>query len=382
MAMNGGNGAGSSKLGPGAPGLVPLPAVPLGWVRPFSMNLAYTRNRPMWPLPRVVSLLTTFGVLAGLIAPYPASAQALNIPLSKLPTPTYGTERLPDPSPFSGRVWSTATAGNTAYVGGEFTSLAPTISLAGAIDAQSGAPQPGFPEITRGQLHAATPDGKGGWFVGGSFPTLNDTQVNGLAHILADGSLDTNFAPALVGPFNQPSGSFTVTALAVHGSWLYVGGEFTKFGARGTSRAQTRNHIARVSATTGTVDAAWDPDTGNHETPNPVRSIAVSPDGTTVYFAGDFTTVSGEPRPGIGAFVSDAGGNRLSPWVPSAGTVSALATAPDGRIYVAGSSGLTAIDPNGGVLWKAATSAGAVRQLAVSKDGARIWVSLDPREPH
>src|SRR5918996_3141557 len=303
---------------------------------------------------RVVGVLTTLGVLAEMVTPAPASAeQQLTIPMSKNPTPTYGTERLPSPSPFSARVWTTATAGNTAYVGGEFTSLAPTTSLAGAIDGQSGAPQPGFPKVDSGQVNAATPDGKGGWFVGGSFPKLNDVQVNGLAHILADGSLDTNFQPAIVGTQNQPSKSFTVTALALSGSWLYVGGEFTKFGSRGNTKAQTRNHIARVSPTTGTVDADWNPDTGNNNAPNPVRSIAISPDGNAVYFAGDFETVAGQPRPGLAAFVSNGTGYQLSPWSPPIGPVAALGMAPDGRVYAGGKSGLSAVDGGGGVIWAA-----------------------------
>ncbi|HEV7862494.1 MAG TPA: delta-60 repeat domain-containing protein, partial [Acidimicrobiia bacterium] len=326
---------------------------------------------------RVVGVLTTLGLLASLVAPSPASADVLNIPLSKFPTPTYGTEHLPSPSAFSARVWSTATVGNTMYVGGEFTSLAPTTALAGAIDGQSGAPQPGFPKVDSGVVNVATSDGKGGWFVGGSFPTLNNVQVNGLAHILADGSLDSSFTPALVGSQNQPSKSFNVTALAVNGSWLYVGGEFTKFGAKGTAKAQTRNHIARVSASSGTVDPVWDPDTGNNTTTNPVRSIAVSPDGSTVYIAGDFSTLSGQARPGIGAFVSDSGGNRLSGWVPSVGTVSALGSAPDGRVYVGSSSGLAAVDGNGGLIWNAPTTGGGVKQLSVSKDGATVWVGGD-----
>ena len=233
-------------------------------------------------------------------------------------TPRRPTARSTSPAraPTRPAVWATATSGNTTYVGGEFTSLAPTTAQAGAIDGQSGAPQPGFPKVDSGTVNVATPDGKGGWFVGGSFPTLNNVQVNGLAHILADGSLDTNFTPALVGPQNQPSKSFSVTALAVNGPWLYVGGEFTKFGAKGNARAQTRNHIARVSSNSGTVDPAWNPDAGNNTATNPIRSIAVSPDGATAYFAGDFTTVSGQPRPGVAAFISDTGGNRLSPWAP------------------------------------------------------------------
>ncbi len=322
---------------------------------------------------RVVGVLTTLGVLADLMVPTPADA-ALTIPVSKSPTPTYGTEHLPDPSPFSARVWNTSAHGDSLYLGGEFTSLAPTTALAGAIDGQSGAPQPGFPKVDSGEVHVATPDGNGGWFVGGSFPSLNNSQVNGLAHILADGSLDTNFAPPLVGPANQPSKSFNVTALAVHGSWLYVGGEFTKFGAKGKARAQTRNHIARVSATTGTVDPGWDPDTGNNTAPSPVRSIAVSPDGNTVYFAGDFSTVSGQPRPGVAAFVSGSG---LSGWAPAVEKVTALSTAPDGRIFVGHSGGVSAVDGNGTVLWTAPTSGGGVKHIVVSQDGGRIWAGGD-----
>jgi hypothetical protein len=327
---------------------------------------------------RVVGVLTTLGLLADMVVPSPASAEVLNIPLSKTPTPTYGTEHLPSPSQFSARVWATTSYANTAYVGGEFTSLAPTTAGAGALDGQTGAPQPGFPKVDSGQVNTATSDGRGGWFVGGSFPTLNNVQVNGLAHILADGSLDSNFTPALVGPQNQPSKSFAVTALAVNGPWLYVGGEFTKFGARGTSKAQARNHIARISATSGTVDPSWDPDTGNNNAPNPVRSIGVSPDGSTVYFSGNFTSIAGQPRPGVGAFVSDGAGNRVSPWVPATGAVQALAAAPDGsRIYLGAGGGLSAVDPNGAPLWSAGSSGGAVNDLAVSKDGGTVWVAGD-----
>jgi hypothetical protein len=316
-------------------------------------------------------------MLAEMVAPSPATAEALNIAVSKSPTPTYGTEHLASPSAYSARVWATATNGNTTYVGGEFTSLAPTTAQAGAIDGQSGAPQPGFPKVDSGAVNVATPDGRGGWFVGGSFPTLNNVQVNGLAHILGDGSLDTNFTPALVGAQNQPSKSFSVTALAVNGPWLYVGGEFTKFGAKGNAKAQSRNHIARVSSSSGTVDPGWNPDAGNNTTTSPIHSIAVAPDGATVYIAGDFTTLSGQARPGVGAFVSDAGGNRLSPWAPAVGTVSALGTAPDGRIYVGSTGGLAAVDGGGGVIWNAASAGGGVKELAVSKDGATVWLGGD-----
>ena len=58
---------------------------------------------------RVVGVLTTLGLLADMVAPSAAHAEALNIPSTQQPTPTYGTEHLPSPSPFSARVWSSVT---------------------------------------------------------------------------------------------------------------------------------------------------------------------------------------------------------------------------------------------------------------------------------
>src|SRR5438105_15232581 len=91
---------------------------------------------------RVVGVLTTLGVLADMVVPSPASAEVLNIPLSKSPTPTYGTEHLPSPSQFSPRVWASITNVNTAYFGFEFTSLAPTPPCPRYLDRHNSAPQP------------------------------------------------------------------------------------------------------------------------------------------------------------------------------------------------------------------------------------------------
>ncbi len=81
-------------------------------------------------------------------------------------------------------------------------------------------------------------DGAGGWYLGGDFSGIGDKSAGGLAHVLADGSLDPAFLPITDG---------LVSAIALVGGTLYVGGDFTKVGA--TSRAG----MAAVSVTDGSV---------------------------------------------------------------------------------------------------------------------------------
>ena len=98
-----------------------------------------------------------------------------------------------------------------------------------------------------------------------------------------------------------------------HGPWplsgtcLYVGGEFTKFGARGTAKAQTRNHIARVSATTGTVDPGWDPDTGNNTTANRCAPSPCRPTATRSTSPVTSPRSAASPGRALAAFVGGAG---------------------------------------------------------------------------
>ena len=136
---------------------------------------------------------------AGLTLAGQADAQVgFEAGVSKFHRPTWGTNKL-DPTPYSGLVWDIAVSGNTAYIGGEFVSLAPTLELAGAIDGASGLPQPGFPKLESGEVKVAVPDGTGGWYIGGNFkislgPT--DSRV-ALARIRADGTVDPQWKPLL-----------------------------------------------------------------------------------------------------------------------------------------------------------------------------------------
>ena len=277
--------------------------------------------------------------------------------VSKFHQPTWGTNRM-EPTPYSGRIWDIVVSGNTAYVGGEFTSLAPTLELAGAIDGASGLPQPGFPKLESGEVKVAVADGTGGWYIGGNFKiTLGPTDSRvALARIKADGTVDPQWKPALAAQQQAPS---TVWAMAVDNNYVYVGGDFTKF--QGGDNART--HLARLAKATGTVDR-WNPVLNG----SVVRSLAVSPNGSTVYVAGDFTTINGTPRNGLAALRSV--GATLERWAPAlSGTVS-MAVSPDNtRVFVGGDS-LAATDLAGNVLWN---HAGKVKSVSVGRSGATVY---------
>ena len=326
----------------------------------------FRRARGITHLVSVISL----GLLASLVPPAGA-APGSNAGISKFNMSSWGTNRL-EGTPFSARVWDIAVKDDTAYFGGEFTALAPTIDLAGAVASASGLPEPGFPKIDDGQVNVAAPDGQGGWFIGGSFSSLNGASMRGLAHILSNGTIDTNWVTSLAGANAQTSGSFTVTGLAVSGPWVYVGGEFTRFAQKDNIPGRDRNHIARVGIGSGTVDLSWDPNV----TGSDVRSIAVAPDGTT-YFAGTFSAVKGVARPGVAAFRNDGS---LSDWVPQvpAGAVRALAVSPDGaRVYLGGTS-LVGVDVAGAPTFPPlAAGGGGVQSLAMAKDGSLLFVGGD-----
>lgn len=311
-------------------------------------------------------LVVALGLLLSLVGQADAQVAGFQVGVSKFHTPTWGTNPNPGQAT-SGRIWDMAVTGDVAYIGGEFTSIANTLKLAGAIDGASGLPTPGFPQIEGGQVLAATSDGNGGWFIGGSFRKINGATYDGLAHIRSDGTVDANWTAPFAQPNQMP---FTVHTIVRAGPWVYVGGEFTRFADKERDGIRVappydRNHIARLGIASGTVDAGWDPNINGI-----VRSIAVSPDGSRVYAAGDFTAVNGAaPRSGVAAFNNSGAAEG---WAPAISGVKAMAVSTDGgRIMVAGSGGVTAVDGGGGTVWTAAGS--GVQSLALSRGGQTVY---------
>jgi outer membrane protein assembly factor BamB len=104
--------------------------------------------------------------------------------------------------------------GGTVYVGGVSRVAEPTGSAV-VVSTPKGAAEPVKARVAGGSVQAATPDGTGGWYIGGTFTSVAGVGRPGLAHLSRTGTLDAGFAPPALGQ---------VRALAFDAGRLYVGG--------------------------------------------------------------------------------------------------------------------------------------------------------------
>jgi hypothetical protein len=185
----------------------------------------------------------------------------------------------------NGPAWAIVKAGDTIYLGGQFSELrekplgldggqVKSVSNLAAIDATTGAPAPGVevPKFTgTGSIVYALTVADGKVWIGGRFTSADgQTRIN-IASINAETGALTNFNPRVSG---------TVWALADDGSKVYAGGKFTKV------KGQPRNRLAAFSID-GTLDLDWIPSADNK-----VQDVAVTPDKSGLFITGLFSSVS------------------------------------------------------------------------------------------
>jgi len=224
---------------------------------------------------------------------------------------------------FGGTVHTVARAGRVAFVGGRFNAVASRHNVTGGFAVASPATsQRALRAVhVHGNVNAIVADGSGGWFVGGNFTFVGQERRPQLAHILANGRLD----PAWTGRVDG-----RVVSLALVGTTLYVGGEFTQAGSgAGPAMATARQNVAAFAA----ADGALLPTTAL-SSDGVVTALAAS--GATLYAGGDFATFGGQSRGRLAAY--DTQGDSVTAWAPGADAPvrTIVPAAGGGSVFVGG----------------------------------------------
>ena len=213
-----------------------------------------------------------------------------------------------------------AVSSSTVYVGGYFTTIGRQLrNNIAALDAATGAATAWNPNANNA-VYALALSGST-VYAGGNFTTIGGQTRNLIAALDAATCAATAWNPNATGDLYYP----TVRALAVSGSTVYAGGWFTHIGG------QARNCIAALDAVTGAA-TAWNPNLSGVSSASTVYALAVS--GSTVYAGGDFTTIGGQTRNNIAALDAATGG--ATAWNPNAnGRLWALAVTGS-KVYAGG----------------------------------------------
>jgi hypothetical protein len=193
-------------------------------------------------------------------------------------------------------VTAIARAGKTLYVGGAFSQVGPNTGSGIALEYGRGDPAPNYAKVN-GEILAAIADGAGGWFIGGSFTAVGGRPRLHLARILAGGEV-AEWSPD---PNKQ------VHALALLGGTLFVGGQFD------TICGQPRSLVAAVDISTGQA-TPWDPSATGVLYNYPVVS-ALALRGDTVFVGGNFLSIGGLSRRFLAAV--DAHSGEALAWDPN-----------------------------------------------------------------
>jgi hypothetical protein len=217
-------------------------------------------------------------------------------------------------------------AGTAVYASGRFLTIGtqPGRYLAKLQLSGGGAADATWNPSPNNEVDALAVDpANGAVYAGGFYSTIGGQARNRIAKLSGTG------AGAADATWN-PSADVYVRSLALDasGDALYVGGGFTTIGGR------SRNYIAKISASgTGAADATWNPSANNE-----VLTIAIDPQGGSVYAGGFFSNIGGQQRRSIAKLSSTGAGTADLSWNPTPdGTVYMLAVDADsGNLYVGG----------------------------------------------
>ncbi len=204
------------------------------------------------------------------------------------------------PIGFNGTVSTlVASSSGTIYAGGSFTAVGISSPRLAAFDTTTGVASSSFSFAGNSDIYVIIPDGSGGFYIGGAFTLINGVTRNRIAHISGTGTVDSF----------DPNVNSNVNYLALSGTTLYAGGDFTTV----NNGVTARNRIAAFDTTTGTA-TSFDPNVSGS-----VSSLILS--GTTLYAGGSFTTVNngGSTRNRIAAFDTTLATGNVTTFDPNLG---------------------------------------------------------------
>jgi hypothetical protein len=226
-----------------------------------------------------------------------------------------------------GSIWAMALSGSTLYVGGGFSTIGgQTRNYIAAVNTTDGAVTNWNPSAD-GQIRSIAVSGST-VYIGGLFSNVGGQARNMIAAL--DATVETNI---VISTWN-PGAAVNARALAISGSTLYAGGDFTTIGG------QSRKYLAALNASDGTV-TSWNP--------NPSAEVfALAVNGSTIYVGGNFLT--------FGPTGSTVTRNRLAAlstvtgtptaWNPSANNTVLSIAVSGSAVYVGGS--FSTFSPDGG----------------------------------
>src|SRR3954470_6903881 len=168
---------------------------------------------------------------------------------------------------------------------------------------------------------------------------------------------------------------------AVVGNTVYAGGKFTTArpaGSAAGTNTVTRNNLLAYDIRTGDLLTSFAPNLNGQ-----VLAIAPSPDGSRIYFAGEFTKANGLNRYRIAAY-STSTGALVTTWAPALDFRARALVFTASAVYVGGAfstangvarARLAAFNPaNGALLSWAPTADAQVMAMTLVPDGSKIVV--------
>jgi outer membrane protein assembly factor BamB len=269
-----------------------------------------------------------------------------------------------NPNATGGPVRSLLLNGGTLFLGGQFTTVgALQRERLAAVSTTTGLPTSWNPGAIGVPMALGASNGQ---LIVGGVTSVGVTMRNRLAALDVATGVPTSWNPNVVGPVSPPT---AVNAIALVGSSVYFGGNFTSVGGQGRTR------LASVDVSTGAVSTF---------NPAPDNAVyALTSIGTTLYVGGQFEWMGVTSRSRLAAF--DTTTNTMTTWNPNASAV-VRALAPYGTTVLVGGgfssvafqlrSSFAQVDALGALTSLNPGSNGLVDSIAVSGDIAYVGGSF------